>query len=419
VVGASKIARDITDRRQAEAERAQLLERERQAHAEIERAGRLKDDFLAVLSHELRTPLNAVLGYTQLLISGALSKDDVAHAYLAIQRNAQAQGRLVESLLDLSRILAGKLELNPEAVDLASVVAQAVDAVRPEALAKRIALDVSDSPGIRVFADAARLQQVFWNLLANAIKFTPSGGRVTVQLAAGDADVSVRVEDNGRGIPDSLLPFVFDRFRQGEGESGRSRAGLGLGLALVREMVHAHKGTVTAESPGEGRGSTFIVRLPLFLSRQIGASEIGHPMREQESDLSGLRFDVLVVDDERDARDMLTLMLETRGAKVRSAGSATEAFELMSKRSPDLLLADLGVAAEDGLSLIRRWRLKEDAEKRPGIAAIAVTADASPTDRERALLAGYNWHLAKPIDATELVRVIAQVITTTKSMAGS
>ena len=411
VVGASKIARDITERRQVETERAQLLAREQQARADIERAGRLKDDFLAVLSHELRTPLNAVMGYTQLLMSGAMAGDQIPHAYQAIQRNAQAQARLVESLLDLSRILAGKLELNSEVVDLSSILALAVDAVRPEALKKQITLEIIDGSGIRVFGDAARLQQVFWNLLSNAIKFTPAAGHVTVTVSADDAAVSVRVADSGQGIPGSLLPFVFDRFRQGEGESVRSRAGLGLGLALVREMVHAHKGTVRAESAGEGRGSTFTVRLPPLLARQISVPEVVQSIRDQKTDLTELGPDVLIVDDESDAREMLALMLQTRGASVRSVGSAAEAFDAMADRRPDVLLADLGMAVEDGYSLIRRWRRKEKEEQRPRVAAIAVTAYANPTDRERALTAGYNWHIAKPVDASELVRVITAVIT--------
>ena len=419
VVGASKIARDITERRQAEAERAHLLEREQRARAEIERASQLKDDFLAVLSHELRTPLNAVMGYTQLLISGALKTHDVAHAYQAIQRNAQAQGRLVESLLDLSRVLAGKLELNSEVLDLSSVVSFAVDALRPEALKKKISIEVSGTSGNRVFGDSARLQQVFWNLLSNAIKFTPGGGRVAVQLTADDADVIVRVEDNGRGIPPSLLPFIFDRFRQGEGQGAHSQAGLGLGLALVRELVHAHKGTVEAQSAGEGHGSVLIVRLPLFLSRQAGASGGVQPLRKHEADLTELRPDVLVVDDERDARDMLALMLETRGATVRTVGSASEAFDAMAEQRPDVLLADLGMAEEDGYSLIRRLRLREKEERLPQIAAIAVTAYASLTDREQALLAGYDRHIAKPVDAVELVKVIGDVIATGKRSPGS
>jgi PAS domain S-box-containing protein len=417
VVGASKIARDITERRQAEAERAQLLERERQARAEIERAGRLKDDFLAVLSHELRTPLNAVMGYTQLLVSGALSGDDVAHAYQAIQRNAQAQARLVESLLDLSRVLAGKLELNSEVVDLSSVVAMAVDALRPEALKRKVSLELGDASRLRVFADAARLQQVFWNLLSNAIKFTPERGRVTVQIMADDRDAIVSVEDNGCGIAASLLPFVFDRFKQGEGVNPRSRSGLGLGLALVREMVQAHKGTVTAESAGEGLGSRFTVRVPLFLAPQIAAPDTPLSTGDHAIDLTEWRPDVLVVDDERDARDMLALMLEKCGATVRSVGSAREAFEAMAERCPDVLLADLGMAVEDGYSLIQRWRLREKEGRAPQIAAIAVTAYASPTDRERTLEAGYDGHLAKPINAGELVRTVVAVLTSIRSEA--
>ena len=412
VVGASKIARDITERRHVEAERAQMLAREQQARADIERAGRLKDDFLAVLSHELRTPLNAVMGYTQLLMSGAMAGDQIPQAYQAIQRNAQAQARLVESLLDLSRILAGKLELNAEVVDLSSILVLAVDAVRPEALKKHITLEIIGGSGIRVFGDASRLQQVFWNLLSNAIKFTPAAGRVTVTVSADEADVSVRVADNGQGIPGSLLPFVFDRFKQGEGESARSRAGLGLGLALVREMVHAHKGTVTAESAGEGRGSTFTVCLPPLLARQMSVPEVVLSIGDQKSDLTDLGPDVLIVDDESDAREMLALMLQARGATVRSVGSAAEAFDAMTKHRPDVLLADLGMAVEDGYSLIRRWRRKEKEEQRPRVAAIAVTAYASPTDHERALTAGYNGHIAKPVDASELVRVIAAVLTT-------
>jgi PAS domain S-box-containing protein len=276
VIGASTIARDITERRDAEAGRAHLLERERRARTEMEQASRLKDEFLAVLSHELRTPLNAVMGYTQLLISRAIPNEDVVNAYHAILRNAQAQARLVESLLDLSRTLAGKLELNSEVLELSSVLALAVDAVRPDALKKQIALEVGDSAQIRVFGDSARLQQVFWNLLSNAVKFTSAGGRVAIEVATDDAHVIVRVRDNGAGIPASLLPFVFDRFRQGNNEGGRSRTGLGLGLALVREMVHAHNGEVTAESAGEGLGSVFTVRLPLLLPRHAAPPSAAH-----------------------------------------------------------------------------------------------------------------------------------------------
>lgn len=405
VVGASTIARDITDRRQAEAVRAQSLEREQAARAEIERASRLKDDFLAVLSHELRTPLNAVLGYAQLLLSGAVAPSASAHALQAIQRNAQAQARLVESLLDLSRVLAGKLELNAEVLELSSLIDLAVDAVRPEALKKQISVRVARAGEVRVFADGPRLQQVFWNLLSNAIKFTPVEGEVTVDLASTESQAVVRVVDNGRGISASLLPFVFDRFKQGEREGPHSRTGLGLGLALVRELMNAHKGTVTAESAGEGHGSTFTVQLPLAWPRETGLTDKAETSRQQQPDLHQSQPSILVVDDDPDARDMLALMLQTRGANVHRVASAAEAFDSMLQRCPDVLLADLQMSGEDGYSLIRRWRDHEGANGR--IAAIAVTAHATPTDRDKALEAGFDWHLAKPVDADELVRVIA------------
>jgi PAS domain S-box-containing protein len=417
VVGASTIARDITERRQAEAERARLLAREQEARAQIERAGRLKDDFLAVLSHELRTPLNAVLGYAHLLVSGAVPPEGTRRALDAIQRNAQAQARLVESLLDLSRVLAGKLELNADVTELSAVITLAVDAVSPEALKRNISLEVSGAKSVRVFADGARLQQVFWNLLSNAIKFTPDRGQVTVDLASTDTEAVVRVRDNGRGIAGSLLPYVFDRFKQGEGEGSRSRTGLGLGLAIVREMVHAHRGTVTAESAGEGRGATFTVRLPLLLAPETGAPATTQTNRHQHPALHHLQPSILIVDDERDARDMLGLMLQARGARVQHVGTAAEAFASMVDRRPDVLLADIGMPGEDGYSLIRRWRTHErTVEAR--VTAIAVTAYASLTDRELALAAGFDWHIAKPVDGDELIRVIAALQNTRQRPVG-
>jgi CheY-like chemotaxis protein len=299
-------------------------------------------------------------------------------------------------------------------LDLSSVVGLAVDALRPEALKRNVTLEVVDAPDIRVFGDVARLQQVFWNLLSNAIKFTPGGGRVRVQVAEADGNAIVRVEDNGTGIAGSLLPFVFDRFRQGDARNSHSR-GLGLGLALVRELVQAHKGTVTAESPGEGLGSTFTVRLPPFLSQPLEAPE--SRAQDQEADLTRWHPDVLVVDDEVDARDMLALMLEARGATVRSVGSAGEAVDAMTNRRPDVLLADVGMAVEDGYALIRRWRLQEKEDGRERVTAIAVTAYASATDRERALKAGYDGHIAKPVDAGQLIKMIAAMLGGARSMA--
>jgi PAS domain S-box-containing protein len=406
VIGASTIARDITERMQAETARAQLLKREQAARVETERAGQLKDEFLAVLSHELRTPLNAVLGYAQLLVSGALPPENATHALHAIQRNAQAQARLVESLLDLSRVLAGKLELKAEVQELSSVIALAVDAVKPEALKKSIVVEVLELNDVRVFADGPRLQQVFWNLLTNAVKFTPVGGKVTVDSTVTDREVVIRVRDTGRGITRELLPFVFDRFKQGEAESPHSRSGLGLGLALVREMVHAHKGTVTAESAGEGLGSTFTVRLPLLLPRERGQQALAPTAHHHRPDLHDSRPNILIVDDEADAREMLALMLEDRGARVHHVGSAADAFAAMRRQRPDVLLADIGMAGEDGYSLIRRWRSYEGTTT-ARVAAVAVTAYASPADRDMALAAGFDWHIAKPVVADELVRIIA------------
>jgi PAS domain S-box-containing protein len=264
IVGASKIARDISERKLVEAERARLLVREQQARKEMERAGRLKDDFLAILSHELRTPLNAVLGYAQLLISGAVPSKEIPQAIQAIQRNAQVQARLVESLLDMSRVLAGKLELKLQDVNLSTIIEDAIDAVRPDAVKKHIEIEENGlSNPLGLVGDPARLQQIFWNLLVNAVKFTPSGGRVTVTVTTGESDALVQIADTGRGIAPDFLPYIFDRFEQARREDAREHAGLGIGLSLVRELVHAHGGAVTAESEGEGRGAVFSVTIPM------------------------------------------------------------------------------------------------------------------------------------------------------------
>jgi PAS domain S-box-containing protein len=410
VIGASKIARDISERKQVENERAQLLARERSARADIERASRLKDDFLAMLSHELRTPLNAVLGYTQLLSSGAVPPERAAHALQAIQRNAQAQARLVESLLDLSRVIAGKLELNLEELDLLSVLDAAVDVLRPEAEARDISFDVVvPNQRVALIGDGARLQQVFWNLLSNAIKFSPRGGHVRIGVTAEQAEVRVQVSDDGQGISADFLPYVFDRFKQAEREQRRSPAGLGLGLSLVREMVQAHGGTVVAESPGEDLGSTFTVALPTTATttRPVADAPNQAPIEETARCLSGL--EILVVDDERDARDLLALLLATRGALVRTVSSAAAALDAMGKQRPDLLLADLGLPDEDGYSLIRRLRTHERDQGGARVPAIALTAHSGSNDRERVIAAGFDWHVAKPVDPHALIRAINRV----------
>jgi CheY-like chemotaxis protein len=379
------------------------LAREHAARVEIERASRLKDEFLAVLSHELRTPLNAVLGYANLLATGNLPPERIGHALNAIHRNARAQSRLIESLLDLSRIIAGKLELDLTPLDVRKLVDTAIDVVRPDAGAKDIALEVDGSSGeVPLVADGGRLQQVLWNLLSNAVKFTPAGGQVRVRLTKSNADVRIEVEDTGQGIRKNFLPYVFDRFRQGDGHHERSSTGLGLGLALVREMVQAHGGTVLAESAGEGRGSTFTVTLP---SRpQVPAS-----LPEADADSPDLRdVDVLVVDDDGDMRDLVAFLLGSRGATVRTVSSATAALDAISQGRPDVMIADLLMPIEDGYSLIRTLRARENKQHVVPLPAVAVTAYAGPADRERALTAGYDAHLAKPFDAEVLIRTIAK-----------
>ncbi len=401
---------DITERKEVEEERAQLLVREQAARAEIERASRLKDEFLAVLSHELRTPLNAVLGYAHLLGSGALPADRTRHALDAIQRNAQAQARLVESLLDLSRVMAGKLELNVEQVDVSRIVDAAVDVIRPEAEAKGIRLDVvAPADAITLVADGGRLQQVFWNLLSNAIKFTPRGGKIAVGVTGQDGTVRVQVTDNGQGISPGFLPYVFDRFKQADNHRGGSPSGLGLGLALVREMVQAHGGTVVAESPGEGGGSTFTVTLPLSMATTAVAPHAADGTPDDDVVESLPQIEILIVDDDGDVRDLLALLLESRGATVLSVSSATAALEAIDEHRPDVLLADLRMPEEDGYSLIRKLRAREREQDAARLPAIAVTAYASAADREQAIAAGYDWHMAKPVDPDALTRAIAKV----------
>jgi PAS domain S-box-containing protein len=404
VIGISKIARDITGRRQLDEQRAAMLAREHDARVEIERASQLKDEFLAVLSHELRTPLNAVLGYAHLLGSGTLSPERAQHAMAAIQRNAQAQARLVESLLDLSRILAGKLELDRRPQNVGAIIDAALEAVRAEAEAKGTTFDVSglDSPMV-VSGDATRLQQVFWNLFSNAIKFTARNGRVDVRALTRETIAVIEVADNGQGIPAEFLPHVFDRFKQADGGKP-SRAGLGLGLAVAREMVQAHGGTIEAESLGEGRGSTFRVTLPLAID--VAHEDIAGAVLPA-TDQSLAHLDILIVDDDEDARDLLSLILESRGARTRSVTSAQEALDAIVAHRPNVLLSDLRMPNEDGYFLIRQVRGRENGGRR--LPAIAVTANASLRDRDHSLAAGYDMHISKPVDPAELARLIVRV----------
>jgi signal transduction histidine kinase/ActR/RegA family two-component response regulator len=405
-------ASDITERKRAEEERERLLR-------ESQEANRLKDEFLATVSHELRTPLTAILGWANMLRAGQLAEDTAARALETIQRNARAQVQLIDDLLDVSRIITGKLRLDVRPVELSHVVEAAVDSVRPAAEAKNIRLQVLLDPQAGpVSGDGDRLQQVVWNLLTNAVKFTPKGGRVQVRLERINSHVEVTVSDTGRGIDPEFLPHVFDRFRQADQTTTRAHGGLGLGLSIVRQLVELHGGTVHAESEGEAKGATFVVQLPVMIARrqQPETPERRHPRAgrgaplECPPQLAGLR--VLVVEDEEDSRDLLRAILEGCGSDVTVAASVSEALELFERSKPDILLSDIGMPEEDGYQLIGKVRALEAGQgvsNNGRVPAIALTAYARLEDRVRALNAGYQVHVPKPIEPVELVAVIASL----------
>ncbi|HZS08615.1 MAG TPA: ATP-binding protein, partial [Blastocatellia bacterium] len=392
----------------------QLLAREQAARSQAEEASRLKDDFLATVSHELRTPLNSILGWARMLRGGKLDAEAAARAMETIERNARSQAEIIEDILDVSRIITGRLRLDFQTVDLQPVIEAAIDSLRPAAEARGVRLQpVLDPQAGLVSGDPNRLQQVVWNLLSNAIKFTPRGGRVHVALERISSHIDVTVSDTGVGIRPEFLPYVFDRFRQADSSSTRTHGGLGLGLAIVRHLVELHGGAVTAESGGEGQGATFHVRLPLmtvrsetigFTGRHLEASGKESPLLSDS--LKGVR--VLVVDDEADARDLLTAALGQYGVEVMIAASAAEALSAVEVWRPDVLVSDIGMPVEDGYALIRRLRALTP-ECGGLIPAVALTAYARSEDRLRALSAGYQMHVAKPVDPAELAAVIASL----------
>ena len=400
------IKRDITARKRTEEKVAQLLVRERTARADAEKANRLKDEFLATLSHELRTPLNAVIGWSRILKAGRIDHEGSTHAIDVIERNAWAQKQIIEDILDVSRVITGKLQLHLGPVDLVSVVSAALDAVRPALEAKEIKIDTHFQQGLRIIAgDSDRLQQVVWNLLSNASKFTPAGGVVGVRVTQDDTYVEIEVNDTGPGIAPEFLPHVFERFRQADGSTTRTHGGLGLGLAIVRHLVELHGGLIGARNLTEGSGAVFTVKLPLpssELSRENVSPAM--PVHEvKEVDLANVS--ILVVEDELDALDLITIDLAAHGARVKGASSASEALELLQADKFDLLISDIGMADTDGYNLIRQVRLQEG-ENGVHIPAIALTAYARTQDRMRALAAGYNTHVAKPVEIKELVSVV-------------
>lgn len=395
--------RDITERKQAEAERARLVE-ERAVHAE---ASRIKDEFLATLSHELRTPLNAILGWTAMLKAGQLNAERQAHALATIERNARAQAQLIEDLLDLTRVITGKLRLELGPMDLAETVDAAVDVVRPGATAKRLQLDVVvEQRPLLMLGDADRLQQTIWNLLTNAVKFTPEGGRVHLRVRSDETAATIVVRDTGKGIERAFLPRVFDRFRQEDSTTTRAHGGLGLGLAIVRSIVEAHGGTVAVASPGAGHGATFTVTLPLVSAAERRRTS-PRPQPASGERLQGLP--VLVVDDTADERDLFAEVLRRQGAVVASAGSVDAALEAVERDRPAIIVSDIAMPVRDGYEFMRRLRSHPD----PDIAripAIAVTAHARAEDRRLALSSGFQRYISKPVDPARLIEAVASVL---------
>ena len=411
VVGASKIARDISDRRRAEAERERLLTIAEENAAVAARLNRLKDEFLATLSHELRTPLNAILGYARMIRGGIVTPENRARAIAAVERNAVSLAQIVEDILDVSRIVSGKLRLNVEPIDLADVVSHAIEAVKPAADAKAIDLETRlDRHAGRVSGDAERLQQVAWNILSNAVKFTPRGGRVDVRLARRTDSVELEVRDTGIGITPEFLPHLFERFRQQDAGTTRERGGLGLGLGIARQLIEMHGGTIEAASDGPGTGATFRVVLPRLAAADGQArqpdSSFASASIMQLRPLHGVR--VLVVDDDADALAMVREILEAAGARVAVASSAGAAMDVVGAVRPDVLVADLGMPIVDGFELIAQVRRDPDAAVR-NVPAAAITAYARSEDRAKALQSGFQVHLAKPIDPVQLTEVIADL----------
>lgn len=404
---------EVRERRRLERERAILLQREKDARLEAERQSRLKDEFLATLSHELRTPLNAILGWTELL-QGDPGAGVLEEGREVIERNARLQKQLIEDLLDVSRIISGRVRLEMGVVDVPSVVHSAVQSVRPMAKERRVRLEsVQGSLSGWVHGDADRVQQIVWNLLTNALKFTPAGGDVCISIAESGGKAEISVRDTGEGIDPAFIPHLFERFRQAEATTTRRHGGLGLGLSIVRQLTELHGGRVEAESEGLGKGATFRVYLPLTLGEP--RMPAGKPVEkspaaieaENGTALRGLR--VLVVDDEPDSREVLRRLLRRAGADVEAAGSADEAMELAGRSSLDAIVSDIAMPGVDGYELVRRLRETETFRegRRP---VVAVSAFVRPEDRARSRVAGFDEHLAKPLDPDELIRLLRHLV---------
>lgn len=413
---AASLEAEIRDHLETEEKLRLALVGEQMARAEAETANRMKDEFLATVSHEIRTPLNAIIGWSHLLRSGRLDEATVARAVETIDRNAKSQAQLIEDILDVSRMITGKLRLNNEAVDIASVINAAIDSVQLAIDSKELHLEVTLDPSARhTLGDANRLQQIVWNLLANAIKFTPAGGRIEIKVERAEDKLQLRVSDTGQGIDPSFLPFIFDRFRQADGTTTRQHGGLGLGLAIVRHLVELHGGSISAASAGEGRGATFTMALPLASkngtrrktsSGALRAQEIGEGHFTTAPALDSVR--VLLVDDDSDTLQFLSLMLTESKAVVETARSVTEALAILEWYRPQVLVSDLAMPNEDGFSLVAKIRALKcfNGTKIP---AVALTSYVRVEDRARALAAGFNLFVPKPIEPNELITAIASL----------
>jgi PAS domain S-box-containing protein len=414
VIGASKIARDVSEQKRAQKEMERILARERAAREEAEVANRAKDEFLAVLSHELRTPLTAMLGWLSILRAHRVDQKTTEHAIETIERNAKAQAQLIEDLVDVSRIVGGKLNLELRPIDLLPVINAAIEVVRPAAEAKTISIEINYNSSVGpVSGDPDRLQQVIWNLLSNAVKFTPKGGSIQVEFGQTESSAELVIRDTGIGIPPQFLPHVFERFRQAESALNRSHRGMGLGLAIVRHLVELHGGTVTAASEGENQGSTFILTFPLAALAGTGIVSIAEFKKADVADesLEGIR--ILLVEDEPDAREVIALALRSSGADVEAVDSAGNALLRMQSFTPDVLLSDIGLPVESGYDLIRTVRaMASDLNKVP---AIALTAFASENDRQMSMSAGFHAHLAKPVEPGHLIKTIKAVLVNGRS----
>jgi PAS domain S-box-containing protein len=415
LVSVLSLVLDVTARQRAEEERAALLLRERDARQHAEEADRLKDEFLATLSHELRTPLTSILGWASMIRNGEVEGSNATRAIETIERNARSQARLIDDLLDVSRIITGNLRLDLHPLNLAPIVEAALDALRPTADVKGMKLQTRFEPGqCLVKGDPNRLRQVIWNLLSNAIKFTPRHGSVSIDLTCVESTARLTVSDTGDGISPEFLPYVFDRFRQAEGSISRKQGGLGLGLAVARHLVELHGGTIRAESDGVGKGAVFSVDLPLAQERRdpARAEERIREVERRRRGMGAVRLDgvhVLLVEDDDDSRKLLGTMLKRYGARVTSTKSAAEALAAFEGELPDVLISDIGMPDQDGYELMRKLRAlpPERGGKTP---AIALTGYASRKDRDRAINSGYQQHMAKPIEQADMIKAIAALV---------